>query len=72
MGALALSRGLAEGTEMLDRALEANPHHFTAWRVYVEYLVDQKRYEGARELLRRAGESIDGDRLETLRSTIPG
>ena len=72
MGALALSRGLAEGTEMLDRALEANPHHFTAWRVYVEYLVDQKRYEGARELLRRAGGSIEGDRLEALRSKIPG
>ena len=72
MGAIALSSGLAEGTEMLDRALEANPRYFTAWRVYVEYMVDQKRYERARELLRRAGESIDGDRLETLRSMIPG
>ena len=72
MGAMVLSRGLAEGTEMLDRALEANPHHFTAWRVYVEYLVDQKRYEKARELLRRAGGSIDGDRLQALWSKIPG
>ena len=72
MGAMALSSGVAEGTEMLDRALEANPHHFTAWRVYVQYLVDQKRYERARELLQQAGESIDGDRLEALRSRIPG
>ena len=72
MGAMVLSRGVAEGTEMLDRALKANPHHFTAWRVYVEYLVAQKRFEKARELLRRAGESIDGDRLQALRSMIPG
>ena len=72
MAAIALSNGLSEGTELLDRALAANPHHFTAWRVYVEYLVDQKQYDQARELLRKAGESIEGEKLETLKSMIPG
>lgn len=71
MAAIALSNGLAEGTELLDRALAANPHHFTAWRIYVEYLVDQKQYARARELLRQAGELIDVEKLETLKSTIP-
>ena len=72
MAAIALSNGLAEGTELLDRALAANPHHFTAWRVYVEYLVDQKQYDQARELLRKAGQSIEREKLETLKSMIPG
>ena len=72
MAAIALSNGLAEGIELLDRALAANPQHFTAWRVYVEYLVDQKQYDQARELLRRAGESIEGEDLETLKNMIPG
>jgi spermidine synthase len=72
MAAIALSNGLAEGTELLDRALTANPYHFTAWRVYVEYLVDQKQYDQARELLRKAGESIAGEKLETLKGMIPG
>ena len=72
MAAIALSNGLAEGTELLDRALAANPHHFTAWRVYVEYLVDQKQYDQARELLRKAGESIEREKLETLKGMIPG
>ena len=72
MAAIALSNGLAEGTELLERALAANPHHFTAWRVYVEYLVDQKQYDQARELLRKAGESIEREKLETLKSMIPG
>ena len=72
MAAIALSNGLSEGTELLDRALAANPHHFTAWRVYVEYLVDQKQYDQARELLRKAGGSIEGEKLEALESMIPG
>ncbi len=72
MAAIALSNGLAEGTELLDRALAANPHHFTAWRVYVEYLVDQKQYDQARELLRRAEQSIEEEKLEALESMIPG
>ncbi len=72
MAAIALSNGLAEGTELLDRALAANPHHFTAWRVYVEYLVDQKQYDQAREFLRKAEESIEEEKLETLRNMIPG
>lgn len=72
MAAIALSNGLAEGTELLDLALAANPHHFTAWRVYVEYLVDQKQYDQARELLRKAELSIEGEKLETLKSMIPG
>ena len=72
MAAIALSSGLSEGAELLDRALAANPHHFTAWRVYVEYLVDQKQYDQARALLRKAGESIEKEKLETLKSMIPG
>ena len=72
MAAIALSNGLAEGTELLDRALAANPQHFTAWRVYIEYLVDQKQYDQARELLHKAGESIEGKKLETLKGMIPG
>ena len=71
MAAIALSNGLAEGTELLDRALAANPYHVTAWRVYVEYLVDQKQYDQARELLSKAKESIEGEKLEALKSMIP-
>ena len=72
MAAIALSNGLAEGTELLDRALAANPHHFTAWRIYVKYLVDQKEYDQAREFLSKAGESIEREKLEVLKSMIPG
>ena len=72
MAAIALSNGLSEGTKLLDSALAANPHHFTAWRVYVEYLVDQRQYDQARELLSKAEESIEGEKLETLKSMIPG
>ena len=71
MAAIALSNGLTEGTELLDRALAANPYHVTAWRVYVEYLVDQKQYDQARELLSKAKESIEGEKLEALKSMIP-
>ena len=72
MAAIALSNGLSEGTKLLDRALAANPHHFTAWRIYVEYLVDQNQYDQAREFLSKAGESIEGEKLEALKSIIPG
>ena len=72
MAAIALSNGLSEGTELLDRALAANPHHFTAWRIYVEYLVDQKQYDQAREFLSKAGESMEEEKLEALKSMIPG
>ncbi len=72
MAAIALSNGLAEGTELLDRALAANPQHFTAWRVYIEYLVDQKQYDRARELVGQASELVEKEKLATLKSMIPG
>ncbi len=72
MAAIALSNGLPVGTQLLDRALQANPHHFTAWRVYLEYLVDEKQLDEARGFLRKAGESLKSEELETLTRIVPG
>ena len=71
MAALALSRGAPEGMQLLDRSLEANPHHFTAWHLYVQYLSNQRQYDRARQQVRRAAEWLDGAQVQALASIIP-
>ena len=49
----------------------SNPHHFTAWRIYIQYLADQRQYDRARALLRQAERSLGEQALAKLRYLIP-
>lgn len=71
MAAIALSSRKAEGVDYLDRALRSNPHHATAYRIYVQYLRDQGRAAEAREMAGRARVQLsaeEADRIEQLLS----
>ena len=66
MGAIALSQGRAEGTRLLERSLSANPHHFTAWRIYVQYLSDQGQFDRVRQLIDQARPLLPTEQLAAL------
>lgn len=70
MAAIALSSGNSEGTGYLDRALEANPHHATAYRIYVQYLRDKGRTEAAREIVVRARAQLSGEEADGIEKVL--
>ena len=70
MAAIALSSGKAEGIGHLDRALRSNPHHATAYRIYVQYLRDQRRTAEAREMVERARTQLSGEEAEAIEQLL--
>lgn len=70
MAAIALSSGKAEGIGHLDRALRSNPHHATAYRIYVQYLRDQRRTAEAREMVERARAQLSGEEAEAIEQLL--
>ena len=70
MAAIALSSGKAEGVDYLDRALQANPHHATAYRIYVQYLRDQGQTEAAREMVVRARAQLSGADADAVENVL--
>jgi len=71
MAALALSNGLPEGEQLLKRALELNPRHFTPWRLYIQYYVRGERWVEARTMVARAREWLAAEELEKLKNMVP-
>jgi tetratricopeptide (TPR) repeat protein len=70
MAAIALSNGKAEGVDFLDRALLANPHHATTYRIYVQYLRDQGRTADAHEMVRRASVHLSEEEAEAVERVL--
>ena len=70
MAAIALSLDKAEGVDFLDRALLANPHHATAYRIYVQYLRDQGRTADAHEMVRRASVHLSEEEAEAVERVL--
>ena len=70
MAAITLSKGRADGVGYLDRALQANPHHTTAYRIYVQYLRDQGRDADAHELAGRAREQLSAEEAEAIEQLL--
>ena len=70
MAAIALSGGKAEGVAYLDRALRSNPHHATAYRIYVQYLRSQGRSAEAHEMAGRARAQLGAEEAETIEQLL--
>ncbi|MBQ42196.1 MAG: hypothetical protein CME15_07015 [Gemmatimonadetes bacterium] len=70
MAALALSSGKQEGVDLLERALQTNPHYGTAYRIYLQFLRDQRQFEQAQSILQRAHRYLGEEERSQLEQIV--